>query len=81
MSKKVAQVIVGVLESAGVEHRYGIVADTLNTFASSSRQRSRRPRARASAPITALCFGRTCTDFATRSSRPPSALALCSEEG
>jgi pyruvate dehydrogenase (quinone) len=35
MSKKVAQVIVEVLESAGVEHCYGIVGDTLNTFATS----------------------------------------------
>ena len=34
MSKKVAQVIVEVLESAGVRHCYGIVGDTLNTFAS-----------------------------------------------
>src|ERR1700739_2193614 len=35
MSKKVAQVIVEVLESAGVKHCYGIVGDTLNTFATS----------------------------------------------
>jgi pyruvate dehydrogenase (quinone) len=42
MSKKVAQVIVEVLESAGVEHCYGIVGDTLNTFARSlSRSRIR----------------------------------------
>src|ERR1700729_150602 len=33
MSKKVAQVIVEVLQSAGVKHCYGIVGDTLNTFA------------------------------------------------
>src|SRR6201992_910128 len=33
MSKKVAEVIVEVLESAGVRHCYGIVGDTLNTFA------------------------------------------------
>ena len=33
MSKKVAQVIVETLESAGVKHCYGIVGDTLNTFA------------------------------------------------
>src|SRR5580692_3244249 len=33
MSKKVAEVIVEVLESAGVKHCYGIVGDTLNTFA------------------------------------------------
>ena len=33
MSKKVAEVIVEILESAGVEHCYGIVGDTLNTFA------------------------------------------------
>src|SRR5262249_23481511 len=42
MSKKVAQVIVEVLEGAGVEHCYGIVGDTLNTFATSlSRSRIR----------------------------------------
>lgn len=35
MSKKVAQVIVEVLESAGVKHCYGIVGDTLNKFAES----------------------------------------------
>src|SRR5271163_4862735 len=35
MSKKVAQVIVETLQSAGVKHCYGIVGDTLNTFASS----------------------------------------------
>ena len=35
MSKKVAEVIVEVLESAGVKHCYGIVGDTLNTFATS----------------------------------------------
>lgn len=35
MSKKVAQVIVEVLETAGVKHCYGIVGDTLNTFATS----------------------------------------------
>src|ERR1700754_1681187 len=35
MSKKVAQVIVETLVSAGVEHCYGIVGDTLNTFAES----------------------------------------------
>src|ERR1700758_380130 len=35
MSKKVAQVIVDVLEDAGVKHCYGIVGDTLNTFATS----------------------------------------------
>ena len=33
MSKKVAELIVEVLESAGVKHCYGIVGDTLNTFA------------------------------------------------
>jgi pyruvate dehydrogenase (quinone) len=33
MSKKAAEVIVDVLESAGVKHCYGIVGDTLNTFA------------------------------------------------
>src|SRR5580698_3532644 len=33
MSKKVAQVIVETLESAGVKHCYGIVGDTLNTIA------------------------------------------------
>src|ERR1700748_2406651 len=33
MSKKAAEVIVEVLESAGVKHCYGIVGDTLNTFA------------------------------------------------
>ncbi|MGA9368412.1 MAG: thiamine pyrophosphate-dependent enzyme [Steroidobacteraceae bacterium] len=35
MSKKVAQVIVDVLESAGVKHCYGVVGDTLNAIASS----------------------------------------------
>src|SRR5258705_6761619 len=35
MSKKVAEVIVEILESAGVKHCYGIVGDTLNTFAAS----------------------------------------------
>lgn len=35
MAKKVAQVIVEVLESAGVKHCYGIVGDTLNKFAES----------------------------------------------
>jgi pyruvate dehydrogenase (quinone) len=35
MSKKVAQVIVDVLMDAGVKHCYGIVGDTLNTFATS----------------------------------------------
>src|SRR5271168_4091331 len=35
MSKKVAQVIVETLQSAGVKHCYGIVGDTLNTFATS----------------------------------------------
>src|SRR5258705_4311663 len=35
MSKKVAEVIVEILESAGVKHCYGIVGDTLNTFATS----------------------------------------------
>src|SRR4029077_1589069 len=35
MSKKVAQVIVDVLKDAGVQHCYGIVGDTLNTFATS----------------------------------------------
>ncbi len=34
MSKKVAQVIVETLHAAGVRHCYGIVGDTLNTFAS-----------------------------------------------
>ncbi len=33
MSKKVAQVIVEALHAAGVRHCYGIVGDTLNTFA------------------------------------------------
>ena len=33
MSKKVGQVIVDVLKEAGVKHCYGIVGDTLNTFA------------------------------------------------
>ena len=32
MSKKVAQVIVETLQSAGVKNCYGIVGDTLNTF-------------------------------------------------
>jgi pyruvate dehydrogenase (quinone) len=35
MSKKVAQVIVETLVDAGVRHCYGIVGDTLNTFATS----------------------------------------------
>ena len=35
MSKKVAQLIVETLHSAGVRNCYGIVGDTLNTFASS----------------------------------------------
>jgi pyruvate dehydrogenase (quinone) len=35
MSKKVAHVIVDVLMDAGVKHCYGIVGDTLNTFATS----------------------------------------------
>src|SRR5271154_5123925 len=35
MGKKVAQVIVETLQSAGVKHCYGIVGDTLNTFATS----------------------------------------------
>src|SRR5579859_8766 len=35
MSKKVAQVIVETLQSAGVKHCYGIVGDTLNMFATS----------------------------------------------
>src|SRR5579864_1907026 len=35
MSKKVAQVIVDVLGDAGVKNCYGIVGDTLNTFATS----------------------------------------------
>jgi pyruvate dehydrogenase (quinone) len=35
MGKKVAQVIVDTLLSAGVKHCYGIVGDTLNTFAAS----------------------------------------------
>src|SRR5713101_4151432 len=38
MSKKVAQVIVDTLVSAGVKHCYGIVGDTLNTFATSLSQ-------------------------------------------
>jgi len=33
MSKKVAQVIVDTLKEAGVKNCYGIVGDTLNTFA------------------------------------------------
>jgi thiamine pyrophosphate-dependent acetolactate synthase large subunit-like protein len=46
MSKKVSQGIVEVLESAGVEHCYGIVGDTLNTFATRlSRSRIRFPGA------------------------------------
>src|SRR6202522_628800 len=35
MSKKVAQVIVDTLVSAGVKNCYGIVGDTLNSFATS----------------------------------------------
>jgi pyruvate dehydrogenase (quinone) len=35
MSKKVADVIVEVLQSAGVERCYGIVGDTLNRIADS----------------------------------------------
>src|SRR5580698_1053027 len=35
MSKKVAQVVVDTLQSAGVKHCYGIVGDTLNMFATS----------------------------------------------
>src|SRR6266404_5832393 len=35
MSKKVAQVIVETLKEAGVRNCYGIVGDTLNTFATS----------------------------------------------
>jgi pyruvate dehydrogenase (quinone) len=35
MSKKVAQVIVDVLNEAGVKNCYGIVGDTMNTFATS----------------------------------------------
>jgi pyruvate dehydrogenase (quinone) len=35
MSKKVAQVIVEALQTAGVKHCYGIVGDTLNNFATS----------------------------------------------
>src|ERR1700742_4100729 len=35
MSKKVAQVIVEALQSAGIKHCYGIVGDTLNNFATS----------------------------------------------
>src|SRR5260370_4418174 len=35
MSKKVAEVIVETLQSAGVKNCYGIVGDTLNTFATS----------------------------------------------
>jgi pyruvate dehydrogenase (quinone) len=35
MSKKVGDVIVEVLQEAGVKHCYGIVGDTLNTFAAS----------------------------------------------
>jgi pyruvate dehydrogenase (quinone) len=35
MAKKVAQVIVDTLQSAGVQNCYGIVGDTLNTFATS----------------------------------------------
>ena len=38
MGKKVAQVIVDTLVSAGVRHCYGIVGDTLNTFAASLSQ-------------------------------------------
>src|SRR5712671_2722714 len=38
MSKKVAEVIVETLESAGVKNCYGIVGDTLNTFATSVSQ-------------------------------------------
>jgi hypothetical protein len=33
MSKKVADIIVETLESAGVKHCYGIVGDTLNLIA------------------------------------------------
>jgi pyruvate dehydrogenase (quinone) len=35
MSKKVAEVVVATLQAAGVKHCYGIVGDTLNTFATS----------------------------------------------
>jgi pyruvate dehydrogenase (quinone) len=35
MSKKVAQLVVETLQSAGVNHCCGIVGDTLNTFATS----------------------------------------------
>src|SRR5271170_6998112 len=35
VSKKVAQIVVETLQSAGVKHCYGIVGDTLNTFATS----------------------------------------------
>jgi thiamine pyrophosphate-dependent acetolactate synthase large subunit-like protein len=35
VSKKVAQVIVETLQSAGVKNCYGIVGDTLNTLATS----------------------------------------------
>ena len=38
MSKKTGQVIVDTLVSAGVKHCYGIVGDTLNTFATSVSQ-------------------------------------------
>jgi pyruvate dehydrogenase (quinone) len=38
MGKKVAQLIVDTLVSAGVKHCYGIVGDTLNTFAASLSQ-------------------------------------------
>src|ERR1700742_28805 len=38
MSKKVAQVVVETLQSAGVKHCYGIVGDTLNTIATAISQ-------------------------------------------
>src|ERR1700723_3581739 len=38
MSKKVGQVIVETLESAGVKHCYGVVGDTLNTIATAISQ-------------------------------------------
>ena len=38
MSKKVGEVIVDMLESAGVKHCYGVVGDTLNTIATAISQ-------------------------------------------
>jgi thiamine pyrophosphate-dependent acetolactate synthase large subunit-like protein len=40
MSKKVADIIVETLQSAGVRHCYGVVGDTLNLIARSLEPRS-----------------------------------------